>query len=124
MLIILYRLGLLHRNVKLLSYGIRPIWVFDGKPPQMKGHIHRQRKERKDTATKIFDQAVVDEDVELQYKMSSRLVRVSKTQQNDAIKLLKLMGIPTFLAPGEAEAQCTTFVKENLAVAVGSEDLD
>ena len=30
-------MGCLSRTVKLLEAGIKPVWVFDGKPPEMKG---------------------------------------------------------------------------------------
>ena len=29
-------LGLFHRTILLLENGIKPIWVFDGKPPELK----------------------------------------------------------------------------------------
>jgi 5'-3' exonuclease len=43
--------------------------------------------------------------LKLKYKMSSRLVRVSEKQRNDAVRMLELMGIPAVVAPSEAEAQ-------------------
>lgn len=104
--------------------GIKPIWVFDGKPPQFKSFELDKRKERKEIATGIYDQAVLDKDVDMQYKMSSRLVRVSEQQRDEAIMMLDYMGVPTLLAPSEAEAQCVQFVKQGIAVGVGSEDLD
>ena len=29
--------GMFNRTIKMMSTGIRPVYVFDGKPPQMKG---------------------------------------------------------------------------------------
>ena len=36
--------GLLYRNVALLSEGIRLVYVFDGKPPKLKGKTYREQK--------------------------------------------------------------------------------
>ena len=29
--------GLFHRTIMLMENGIMPVWVFDGKPPDLKG---------------------------------------------------------------------------------------
>jgi flap endonuclease-1 len=38
--------------------------------------------------------------------------------------MLNLMGLPAFEAPSEAEAQCATLCKENIAYGTATEDLD
>ena len=40
-------LGLLNRTLMLMEHGIRPVWVFDGKPPEAKMNTLRGRKEIK-----------------------------------------------------------------------------
>ena len=48
--------GLFHRTILFMENGIKPVWVFDGKPPQMKnGELARRKKmkeEAKDNAEK------------------------------------------------------------------------
>lgn len=39
--------GLLSRTVNFLEIGIKPIWVFDGKPPELKMEELKKRKEAK-----------------------------------------------------------------------------
>ena len=51
-------------------------------------------------------------------------VRISAQEQEDAIKLLKLMGMPVIEAPAEAEPQCTWLAKNNYVDAIVSEDMD
>ncbi len=31
--------GLFHRTIQFMENGVKPIWVFDGKPPELKAHV-------------------------------------------------------------------------------------
>lgn len=39
-------MGMLYKSVKLISHGIKPIWVFDGKPPMLKSTVIEDRIDR------------------------------------------------------------------------------
>lgn len=39
--------GLFNRTIHFYENGIKPIWVFDGKPPEMKQNLLDKRKEDK-----------------------------------------------------------------------------
>jgi len=56
--------------------------------------------------------------------MAGRSVRVTKEMTQDAMKLVKLMGAAVVEAPCEAEAQCSEIVKNDLAFATATEDMD
>jgi flap endonuclease-1 len=52
---------------------------------------------------------------------------VDITEDEDAMKLMRekgFMGVPVIESPGEAEAQCAAIVKQDLAYATASEDMD
>ena len=52
-------LGLFHRVCKLLFYRIKPIFVFDGKPPQLKKDMLAKRRMRKAGAGEKADKAKI-----------------------------------------------------------------
>ena len=52
--------GLFHKTIHLFESGIKPIWVFDGEPPELKSHELKKRKELKTQAKQ--DQEVAEED--------------------------------------------------------------
>ncbi|RNF10167.1 flap endonuclease-1 (FEN-1) [Trypanosoma rangeli] len=116
--------GLFARTLRMVDEGLRPIYVFDGKPPTLKASELQERKQRAEEAQKLFEAAKEEGNDELMEKMSKRTVRVSKEQMEEAKKLLHLMGIPVVQAPSEAEAQCAELVKKKKAWAVATEDMD
>lgn len=97
--------GILNRSLTLLNNGIKPVWVFDGKPPELKSDELEERKERKRKAEEDYENAKESGDLEQAQKMAQRTIRVSPEMTADAKKLLTLAGIPIVEAPTEAEAQ-------------------
>jgi len=116
--------GILNRTVLLLEKGIKPIWVFDGKPPALKEGEIAERKKAKEEATKKLEEAKEEGDIEEAKKALSRTARVSPEMTADAKKLVELLGVPMIEAETEAEAQCATIVKAGKAWATVSEDMD
>src|SRR5438309_1160513 len=52
--------GLFYRNVNFLSLGIKPVYVFDGKPPSLKSAEIERRKQIKKDATIKFEPELID----------------------------------------------------------------
>lgn len=116
--------GLMSRSIKLMENGLKPIYVFDGAPPDLKGSELEKRGEKRQKAEELLKQAKEAGDAEEIKKQSGRIVRVTKKQNEEAKRLLKLMGIPIVEAPCEAESQCAFLTKYNLAHATATEDAD
>ncbi|VDP13153.1 unnamed protein product [Soboliphyme baturini] len=117
-------LGMFYRTIRMVENGIKPIYVFDGKPPEMKGDELQKRTDRRIEAKTELDKAVETGDTETIDKLNRRLVKVSKEQTDECKKLLRLMGIPIIEAPGEAEAQCAALVNAGVVYGAATEDMD
>ncbi|CAG7729590.1 unnamed protein product [Allacma fusca] len=117
-------LGFFYRTIRMVDNGIKPLYVFDGKPPQMKSGELEKRNERRAEAQKALETAQEAGDTAEVDKQSRRLVKVGKTHVEEAQKLLTLMGIPFINAPCEAEAQCAALQKAGVVYGVATEDMD
>jgi flap endonuclease-1 len=116
--------GMFYRTIRMLTHGIKPCFVFDGKPPELKGGELAKRKENREKAAEELKKAEDADNKEDIDKYNRRLVRVSKQENEDCKQLLILMGVPIVEAPGEAEAQCASMCKDGLVYAVATEDMD
>ena len=96
--------GLFHRTVQFMENGVKPIWVFDGKAPDLKSGELEKRKALKQAAEEQKEQAIADGDMERAKQMAGRSIRITVDMMADAKKLIRLMGVPVIEAPGEAEA--------------------
>ncbi|CAH1779380.1 unnamed protein product [Owenia fusiformis] len=117
-------MGIFYRTIRMLDNGIKPVYVFDGKPPEMKSGELEKRKERREVAEKELAKAEEAGDQENVERFNKRLVKVTKEHSNECKQLLELMGVPYVDAPCEAEAQCAELVKTGKVYAVGTEDMD
>ncbi|XP_033254543.1 flap endonuclease 1-like [Drosophila miranda] len=117
-------MGIFYRTILLLDNGIKPVYVFDGKPPVLKSGELAKRAERREEAEKALKAATdAGDDAEIE-KFNRRLVRVTKEHAREAKELLSLMGVPDVDAPCEAEAQCAALVKAGKVYATATEDMD
>lgn len=116
--------GLFYRNINLILEGIKLIYVFDGKPPELKQKTHEIRKEAKDLAKEKYLEAVKDQDIEAMGKYSRSESYLDEQKIKESKELLNVMGIAIVQAPGEGEAQASYLTKQRLAYAVSSQDYD
>lgn len=123
-------LGFFHRTIGLMEKGIKPIYVFDGKPPELKKHELDIRKEKKQKAEAEIKQLEIqvkegnEEAKELLLKAQKKTIKVTKKHNKEVQDLLEKMGLPFLIAPSEAEAQCALLCKEGLVYATATEDMD
>jgi flap endonuclease-1 len=116
--------GLLYRTTRLIEYGIKPVYVFDGKPPVLKHRTIEERSEAKRQAAEEWARAKEEGRLEDAKKYASRTSRFSSEMKSDSKKLLEYMGIPCIQAPSEGEAECSHLCGRGDAWGVGSQDYD
>lgn len=103
-------LGAFYRTIRLIENGIKPVYVFDGKPPDLKSGELNKRQEKRAEAQKALEKATEAGDATEIDKFNRRLVKVTKQHAEEVKQLLSLMGVPYIDAPCEAEAQCAALV--------------
>ena len=117
--------GIFYRNVALLCEGIKLVYVFDGKAPELKARTHKKRSAVRDIAKDKYEEAKQQEDVLAMKRYSSQLLRLDDEMIKESKELLEAMGIMVVQAPseGEAEASYLCKIKEEI-YAAASQDYD
>jgi flap endonuclease-1 len=117
--------GLFYRVTRLIAdYGIQPVFVMDGKPPALKfAEIERRRgiKQRYDAE---HAEALQAGDMAKAYSKATMTSRLTRQMAQEAIDLLRLMGIPVVQAPSEGEAQASYMAATGSVWAAASKDYD
>ena len=116
--------GLLYRNINFLSLGIKPVWVFDGKPPSLKtAEIERRRQIKKDATVK-YEKAIAAGEMEEARKYAQQTTSMKDGMVKESKQLLEHFGIPYIDAPSEGEATAAHLTNTGQAYASASQDFD
>lgn len=118
------------------SCKITPIFIFDGKPPQEKRELLKERSAKKKLAEKKFNDLskslednTMDEndrrmmEVEMD-ALKRQFIRVQDTDIANVKTLMDAYGVSYYDAPNEADELCAYFVKTGLAYGCISDDMD
>lgn len=116
--------GIMFQTSTLIERQIKPIYVFDGKAPELKQKTQQERIEIKKESEKKYIEAKESGDMETARKYASRTVHLDKNIIESSKKLLTLMGIPYVQSNTEGEAQASYMVSQKDAWAVVSQDYD
>lgn len=116
--------GLFYRTSNLVELGVKPIFVFDGTPPDLKEVEIERRSKVKEVAVAKYEKALKEGKIEEARKFAQATSRLKDYMLADSKKLLSLMGIPWIQAPSEGEAQAAHIVKKGDAEYCASQDYD
>lgn len=117
-------IGVLYRTTALLGEGVLPVWVFDGRPPDLKSGTLRARFEAKQKAEDQWQQALEAGDLETARKKAAATSRLTRPMADEARALLAALGVPAVQAPSEGEAQASAMAARGQVWAAASEDYD
>lgn len=118
-------IGLFTRTTRLITeYGMKLVFVFDGKPNPLKKRTVEARRMVRQRAEKEYGEAISRGDYSKAWSKAVMTGRVTGDILGDATKLLTLMGVPWFEALEDAEAQASHMASNGLVWGVGSKDYD
>jgi flap endonuclease-1 len=116
--------GILFRISNFMERGIKPVFVFDGKPVGLKQATIDERRKIRSEAGERWKEALERGDEEEAYKQARSSSRVDTGIIQTSQELLRLLGIPYVESPGEGEAQASYMVAKGDARYVVSQDYD
>ncbi len=117
-------IGMYNRCVYFLSNNISPVFIFDGKPPDLKRKTQEERARIKEEAERKYEVAVLAGDFEKAAIFAQQTSRITPQILEDSFTLLKCLGLPYILAPGEAEAQGALMTRNKDLWGFASQDYD
>ena len=116
--------GLFYRTSNLVEMGLKPIYVFDGKPPALKSEEIERRHQVKVGAIASYAKAAASGDTEKMRMYAQVATTMKDYMVPDSKKVLELMGLPWIQAPSEGEAQAAYMTKKGDADYCASQDYD
>lgn len=116
--------GLFYRTANLAEAGIRPVYVFDGKPHEWKSGTLLERSARKEKAATEYAEAAAAGDIAKMRTKAMQTSRLTREMTAQAKSLLDALGIPWVQAPSEGEAQASHMAARGDVWAAASQDFD
>lgn len=116
--------GILYRNSSMIEKDIKPVYVFDGKAPELKQETQEERRQIREESEQKWKEALKRGDIAEARKYAMRSSKLSPYIIDSSKNLLTLMGIPYIEACGEGEAQAAYMVKKGDVWAAASQDYD
>ncbi|NXI92065.1 EXO1 Exonuclease, partial [Psophia crepitans] len=108
----------------LLSFGIKPILVFDGCTLPSKKEVEKARRERRQASLLKGKQLLQEGKLSEARECFGRSVNVTHVMAHEVIKAARARGVDCIVAPYEADAQLAYLNKTGMVQAIITEDSD
>lgn len=116
--------GLFYRTMNLMKSGVKPCFVFDGKPPVFKKETISERINIRKQARIEYEKALEEKDYKKARSKASQSSRLTNDMVEESKLLLNYMGVPVVQAPSEGEAQAAYMCNKGEFYAIVSQDYD
>lgn len=110
--------------LKLLAfkrYDIKPIFVFDGEPPEIKKKVLEERDKHWSHLRKQYEEANSEEEKKKYFQFYKE---ITEKEINDVMKLLLVFGCVVIKAKGEADPLLASLYKEGIIDYIVTDDPD
>ena len=118
--VVSHLMGFLNRTTTLLS----PVFIFDGKAPELKADEIAIRRARREESERIHKEALEAGDFALAQKMAPRIMHYSQEMVDETKHLLDLLGVPWVVAKAEGEGQAAVMAAKGQLDIVATQDWD
>uniref|UniRef100_A0A8C9TAV6 Exonuclease 1 n=1 Tax=Scleropages formosus TaxID=113540 RepID=A0A8C9TAV6_SCLFO len=108
----------------LLTFGVKPVLVFDGRNLPSKEEVEKARKERRQVNLQRGKQLLREGKLSQARDCFARCVNVTPAMAHEVIKAARARGVDCLVAPYEADAQLAFLNKAGIAQAIITEDSD
>lgn len=115
--------GLFYRTAHILEAGVRPAYVFDGEPPELKKDTVTKRRQTREHATREWLQARAEGRADA-FKYAQASARLDDQVLESSRSLIHYLGIPVVNAPSEGEAQAAYMASNGDVSFAASQDID
>ena len=117
-------MGFLDRATILIASGIEPVFVFDGKPPDLKRETLNDRRSRKDVARAKWEHAMESCDLKAAKKIGPQIAEYTSEMIQETKDLFDVLGVSWIVAPMEAEGAAAVRARNGEMHAVATQDWD
>uniref|UniRef100_A0A803SVQ3 Exonuclease 1 n=1 Tax=Anolis carolinensis TaxID=28377 RepID=A0A803SVQ3_ANOCA len=108
----------------LLSFGVKPILVFDGCTLPSKKEVEKSRREKRQTNLLKGKQLLREGKLSEAKECFSRSINITHAMACEVIKAARAQGIDCIVAPYEADAQLAYLNKTGIVQSIITEDSD
>lgn len=117
-------MGFLDRSTTMVAAGIDPVFIFDGRPHELKFDTLAGRKARKESAKEKWSAAVEEEDWKTAQKLGAQVVEFRPEMVAEVQEMFDALGIAWVEAPMEAEGAAAVRCAQGELAGVASQDWD
>jgi flap endonuclease-1 len=122
--VVAHLMGFLERTTTFLEKGITPVWIFDGKHPELKADVVAERRAKKEVAQLKWKEALEEGDYVEAQKWGQRSVGFTPQMVEESMEMLELLGVPVIRAAAEGEAQGAVMTNRGELDGIATQDWD